>query len=154
MAAQYLGIDIAKHKFDVALLVEDLFKMNVFDNDNQGFDQLLSWLKTEGEISSCHACLESTGQYGEALAEFLFHHQITVSVVNPAQIKGFSISLLARNKTDKTDAQLIAKFCQATRPYYWQPEPTSIKELKALVRRLDDLKAIMQQEKIVWNLPV
>ncbi|MBS0351049.1 MAG: IS110 family transposase, partial [Proteobacteria bacterium] len=147
MVTHHLGIDIAKHKFDVALLVGDTFKMNAFENNSKGFEQLLAWLKTESNVSSCHACLESTGQYGDALAEFLFDHHITVSVVNPAQIKGFAISLLSRNKTDKTDAQLIAKFCKATNPYHWHPETTLIKELKALVRRVNDLKAIVQQEK-------
>ena len=41
MLTQYLGIDIAKHKFDVALLVGDTFKMNIFDNNHQHVGQKL-----------------------------------------------------------------------------------------------------------------
>jgi transposase len=38
-----------------------------------------------------------------------------VSVVNPARIKGFAQSELARNKTDRADAALLARFCAAMR---------------------------------------
>jgi len=71
---------------------------------------------------------------------------IKVSVVNPLRIKGFAQSHLTRNKTDKADAILIAKFCQAMRPTAWQPLPESIVKLQSLVRRLDDLQKLYYQE--------
>ncbi|EJC3639621.1 hypothetical protein MYX88_004806 [Salmonella enterica] len=37
--------------------------------------------------------MEATEIYWEALAEYLIHRGFTVSVVNPAQIKAFSMSL-------------------------------------------------------------
>ena len=55
--------------------------------------------------------MESTGNYGEPLAAYLFGLGYTISVVNPAQIKGFGRSELSRTKTDRADAQLIARFC-------------------------------------------
>ena len=60
--------------------------------------------------------MEATGIYGEALAEHLFDARLTISVVNPARIKGFAKSELLRSKTDKIDAGLIARFCYAMQP--------------------------------------
>ena len=73
-------------------------------------------------------------------------HGYVVSIVNPARIKGFALSELARTKTDKTAASLIARFCQAMAPAAWIPDPHEIRELKALVRRLEGLNEMRQQE--------
>ena len=40
-----LGIDIAKKKFDAALLRGGKFKTKVFDNSLTGFTALTAWLK-------------------------------------------------------------------------------------------------------------
>jgi transposase len=63
-----------------------------------------------------------------------------------AQIKGFAQSELVRNKTDKADSQLIARFCRAINPKPWQPKPLHVRELQALVRRLEALQDMLQQE--------
>lgn len=44
------------------------------------------------------------------LAEFLVAEGCTVSVVNPKRIKHYAKSPLSRNKTDKQDASVIARF--------------------------------------------
>ena len=93
-----------------------------------------------------HACLEATGQYGEAVAEYLYECGYQVSVVNPARIKRYGESKLHRNKTDKADAGLIAEFCQKENPAPWQPLSPEIKHLRALIRRLEDQKANLRQE--------
>jgi len=62
-----------------------------------------------------------------------------VSVVNPVRIKGFAQSELLRTKNDKQDAALIARFCESLSPSFWEPEPLSTRQLKAMVRRLDML---------------
>ncbi|MEE8428362.1 MAG: transposase, partial [Gammaproteobacteria bacterium] len=90
--------------------------------------------------------MESTNIYGEALAEVLYDHGYTVSIVNPARIKGFAQSELSRTKTDKADAKVIARFCLALAPAPWTPDPQEIRELKALVRRLESLVEMRQQE--------
>jgi len=110
-----LGIDLAKRKFDVALLNQGKYKTRVFDNTPAGYEQLLSWLNKQDALTA-HACMEATGEYGIELATFLHDHAITVSVVNPAQIKGFAQSELTRTKTDKADAKLIARFCRSHQP--------------------------------------
>ena len=69
-----------------------------------------------------------------------------VSVVNPARVKGFSMSRLSRVKTDKADCELIAYFCQAMQPDLWQPAPLHVQELQQWVRRLDSLITNKHQE--------
>ena len=70
----------------------------------------------------------------------------TVSIVNPARIKGFAQSELMRTKNDKVDAGLIARFCHAMHPDLWTPAPPEIRQLQALVRRVDALINMRTQE--------
>lgn len=133
-----LGIDIAKRTFDVALLRDTKLRHKKFNNNSSGFTQLESWLAKQGVVD-LHACLEATGNYGEALALHLHQAGHIVSIVNPARIKAFAQTELRRNKTDRADATLIAQFCQLHKPKPWAPAALEIRELQALVRHLDSL---------------
>lgn len=140
-----VGIDMSKKKFDAALFRNDKFKHKVFPNTKSGHEAILTWLQ-KNNVATAHVCMESTNVYGEALAEYLFDQSYTVSIVNPARIKGFAQSELSRTKTDKADAKVIARFCLALKPDAWSPDPQEIRELKALVRRLESLMEMKQQE--------
>ena len=142
----FLGIDIAKDTFDAALIKDQKKPRHKhFANTAAGRRQLLSWLQDHG-LQNVHACLEATGTYGEALALLLFETGHTVSVVNPARISAFAKSQLQRSKTDKADAQLIARFCQTQNPPAWTPPPVEVRELQALGRRLAALEEMRQME--------
>jgi len=80
------------------------------------------------------------------LALYLHDSGHTVSIVNPARIKGFAQSELLRTKNDKVDAGLIARFCLAMRPEPWEPPSAEIRALQALVRRADALVNMRTQE--------
>jgi transposase len=141
-----LGIDVAKAKIDVVLLNElQQEHSSVFANTPQGFEQLQRWLGKQSE-GALQACLEATGQYSDAIAEYLYQAGYEVSVVNPARIKAFAASRLSRQKTDQTDARLIALFCQSQQPERWTPPAPEQRVLQAMVRHLHDLKAMRQQE--------
>lgn len=141
-----LGIDVAKAKLDVALqLVDGKIRSKVVDNTPQGFAVLLTWLNKYG-VTDLHVCMEATGIYWEAVAEFLADVGHTVSIVNPAQIKAFGAAELVRTKTDQVDARLIARFCVAQRPEPWQAPSQAIRELRALVARRDALNTMRTQE--------
>jgi transposase len=140
MTEPTLGIDIAKLKFNVCLINQGgKLKHRVLPNTATGFEQLLEWLSKQG-VQRVHACLEATGTYGEALSLFLHEAGHTVSVVNPAAIKAFAGSRLSRTKTDQVDAELIARFCQAQGPPASTPLALEVRELQALVRRLEPLQ--------------
>jgi transposase len=140
-----LGIDIAKHKFDVALVLGGKIKNKVFDNTPAGFTALTDWL-TQHQAVHVHACMEATGNYWEALATYLVDARHEVSVVNPAQISAYAKSVLQRGKTDVQDARLIARYCEREQPMLWQPAPASQRELLQLVRQLQHLNEAYQAE--------
>lgn len=142
----YLGIDVAKAKLDCALrLPNGKYKHKVIENNQEGFAALIEWLGKQ-EAAHVHVCMEATGVYWEAVAEYLANQSMTVSVVNPAQIKAFGASRLVRSKTDRGDAQLIAAFCCERRPEAWQAPSKSEQELRALVLRLEALQTMRTQE--------
>lgn len=142
-----LGIDVAKAKLDCALrLPEGKIRHKVVENSAAGFQVLRSWLDKQGAVA-IHVCMEATGIYWEAAAEFLAAIEgIKVSVINPAQIKAFATSRMVRTKTDKADAKLIAEFCAERCPEAWQAPSAAEQALRALVLRLEALHAMHTQE--------
>jgi transposase len=132
-----LGIDISKDKFDVCLQTnatpEAAGQPAVFDNTPAGFKKLQRWLR-QHQATHCHACLEATSRYGDALALFLFERQHTVSIVNPRRIRHYADSLLVRTQHDALDAGIIARFCATQRPAAWQPAPPERRQLQDLTR--------------------
>jgi transposase len=144
-----LGIDVAKAKLDCALrMPEGKYKHKVVSNNLQGFEVLCEWLsKHTGQLPpTIHVCMEATGVYGEAAAEYLAAQGMIVSVVNPAQIKAFGSSRMVRTKTDKVDAKLIADFCFERQPAPWQAPSPGEQTLRAMVLRLDALQTMRTQE--------
>lgn len=141
-----LGVDVAKAKLDCALRMPDgKFKHKVIDNNLPGFQSLHEWL-VKHAATNVHVCMEATGIYWEAVAEYLAMQAIVVSVINPAQIKAFGASRMVRTKTDKVDAKLIAAFCFERRPEPWQASSPSKQALRAMVLRLDALQSMRTQE--------
>jgi len=145
MSGSILGVDIAKKKFEVALLINGKLKHKVFTNDEEGFEELELWLKKQG-ANHVHVCLEASSTYGDELAAYMHDAGHSVSIVNPARIKGFAQSELMRTKNDKVDAGLIARFCLAMHPEPWTPAPPEMRQLQSLVRRVDALINMRTQE--------
>jgi transposase len=143
-----LGLDIGKSKFDAHLLIDERSASIHLTNDQAGFDELHTWLERQnpGGQPALHACMEATGNYGLDLAVFLHGQGIKVSVINPKQIKAFGQAELRRNKTDKLDAALIARFCRTQNPGAWTPPLPHLRDLRELVRRCAALKTTRTQE--------
>lgn len=141
----YVGIDVAKETLQVCALGVSKIQKE-FANSQKGYKQLVNWLKRQGD-DAIFVGMEATGNYGEAVCEYLYEQQMTVSVINPARIKAYGKSQLKRHKTDAIDAELIADFCRTQEPTVWSPPPAEERELRTLVRHLDDLKALRQAEK-------
>jgi transposase len=69
-----------------------------------------------------------------------------ISVLNPAVTHAYAASRLARAKTDRIDAALIARYTATEQPAAWTPAPREVRELQALIRRLDALQGMRTQE--------
>jgi transposase len=148
---QVIGVDVAKASFDVAApLGNGKYRtLGGIANTTAGWKALLDWRQKHAPEAA--VCMEATGTYYEGMARALCEAGVLVFVVNPARIKAYGVSELSRTKTDRTDAKLIARFLLAQHgtqtylPPYVPPTPSEAK-LRALVRRLDDLKDMRQME--------
>ena len=149
MSLLHVGIDVSKLKLDCVLREPSgKTKHKVVENTLKGFVALLTWVKKESRAENpvLHVCMEATGKYWEAAAEFWADLGQTVSVINPGRIKAFGESQRLRTKTDKVDAKLIAQFCFERAPEPWQAPSPSERSLRAWVLRLDALQAMRTQE--------
>jgi transposase len=141
-----LGIDVSKATLHVALLLpQDKLRHKTFANASAGFRELAAWL-TRHTVDPVHACLEATGSYGDAIALFLHEAGHTVSVVNPSIIHAYAKVQLLRAKADPVDATTIVRYCAKEQPAPWTPLPAEVRQLQALVRRIDALQDMRVQE--------
>ena len=142
-----LGIDIGKTKFHVTLLFGDgTRRRKACANSPAGCADLLTWLARHG-AAHVHASLEATGTYGELLATTLVDAGHRVSLLNPAIVHHYAKSRLTRAKTDRVDADVLADYTAKEQPPCWTPLPREIRELQALVRRLDALLGMQTDER-------
>lgn len=144
-----VGVDVSKKKLDVAVLLADgKYRSKVFTNDFDGFDKLMQWMDAHipTGATDAHVCMEATGAYHEALALFLHDRKIALSVVNPLLAKRFMESERVRNKTDAGDAKALARFCAKTVPELWEAPSAGVRNLQALIARLDSLLEMKQAE--------
>lgn len=147
--SRIVGIDVAKRSFDLAMpLPNGKYRTKArLGNDAAGLAQLRQWLSVHATPDSW-VVMEATGVYHESVAGFVHGLGYRVSVLNPAQVASYARSQLQRVKTDRADAKLIATYGQrhADQLRAWQPDPPSLKRLRALVRRLQDLQEMAQME--------
>jgi transposase len=71
---------------------------------------------------------------------------MTVSLVNPAQIRSFAKGMAVLSKTDKIDAVLLARYGCLAQPKAWTPPAEHLIQLQALLARLDDLEGDLRRE--------
>jgi len=142
-----LGIDVSKLSLDACMITETVIAHHRVRNDEGGHRQLHAWARAFSP-QYC-ACLESTGSYGEAIAKYLFAEQVAVSVVNPSQTAAFAKAHLLRTKTDKVDAESIARFARAMllegQLPRFEARSEEQNELQELVRHRDALVTQRQQ---------
>lgn len=133
----YVGIDISKLTFDVAINYEDnKYKHYKFSNDLKGFKEFKELLSTEYYV----CVMEASGPYYLKLATYLFNKSIAVCVVNPLVIKRFCQMRMTRTKTDKKDSIMISAYGKTERPSFWKPEPDYVLELKQMLAYLEQLE--------------
>lgn len=144
-----VGIDISKASFHVAVKIKDTSARFIkeFDNDKQGFKAFHQWLKASSYTFPL-VCMESTGCYSAGLAKFLAKKaSITVCVANPRCVKHFGQARLARNKTDKADAKVIAEYASVMPQRAYTPPTKLAQTLKELTQLLHSLKGQKVQYK-------
>lgn len=130
-----IGIDISKASFDVSFRKEKgVYVYFKFSNDVNGFNKFHKYVD-----QSDHCVMEASGPYYLFLAHYFFEKGITVSVVNPLQVKHFVRMRMIKTKTDKKDAQLIAQYGESEVPGAWQPNQDQVVHLQQINTAVEGL---------------
>ncbi len=113
----------------------------------KGHQLLLKWLERRGfSAHDIHAIIEATGVYHEQLALALADAGVTVSIVNPAQVKNFGRGLAVRTKNDN-GFDCAARYGALVKPRPWQPPSPEIRTLKTFLARQNAVSQDLQRER-------
>lgn len=141
----YVGIDVAKDSFEVAVTGQS--QTLSLANDAVGHTQL-------GELLAPMAprliLMEATGGYEQDLALALAGAGLRVSVVNPRQARDFARCVGKLAKTDRIDAQALRGFASMLDAQGHEPRALADderRELTALVVRRRQLVAMLVSER-------
>jgi len=132
--ATYVGIDIAKHSFDMA--IDQRQNVQHFDNDASGIRMCGKHLQ---QLKPDLIVMEPTGGYERPLADKLRALDLPVAVVNARKIREFARAAGQLAKTDKLDALIIARFAAVLKPTPQEAIAPQAQALKDLVGRRHQL---------------
>ncbi len=138
----FVGIDVSKDTFDMD--TQPACFTGSFTNDAAGIEALVTLMRR------CHPqliVLESTGHLHEALVVALDDAGLPVFVANPRWVRHFAQGRGLLAKTDRIDAAVLALYAERVRPQVRPLPQAEQRRLQALVRRRDDLKAMIAAEK-------
>lgn len=138
----HVGIDVAK----LNLLVATAGQNRSYANDPSGHRRLLAWLQTLGAV---HVVLEATGGYERRLVAALQRHGVTVSVLNPRQVRDFARATGRLAKTDKIDARVLVEYAVALAPKptpSLSPQQVRLAELVRARRQLLAARGVQQNQ--------
>ena len=149
---QFLGIDVSKKRLHVAWLRDperQIVRSKAVDNTPEGHAQLLAWAERSASATPAQLCvaMEATGVYHEAAALFLHRAGARVIVANPLYIKRFAESHGFRTKNDRHDGRVLALYAHERRPEPWAPPPEPVRQLRALLARLQALEDDRRRER-------
>lgn len=148
METQYfLGIDVAKKKFNAALTLDGKnFHEVQIENQTKPIEVFFRSLKEQlSSLSNLIVCLEHTGIYCLPLLEYLVKNNVKVCVEPALQIK--QSQGMTRGKTDQVDSKRIALYAFKNRENlaFWKPQRDCVQKLRALLATRDRLVKIKVQ---------
>lgn len=142
----YVGIDVAKNSFEVAVTGE-VQTLNL-SNEEAGHAELCQLLIP---LAPRLVLLEATGGYEQNLALALAAAGLRVSVINPRQARDFARCMGRLAKTDRIDAQALRGFAALLDAQGHEPRALADeqqRELTALVVRRRQLVAMLVAERL------
>lgn len=151
----FVGIDISKASFDVALirglssenaasfnLIHRQFKQTLAD-----YRRMICWLQQQGISVNEETlfCMEDTGLYNHGLVNFLSNASAQLWVEMPLCIK--KSEEFSRESNDKIDAQKIARYAYRyqDKMQLWQPLDNVTMRLKNLIAQRDRIVKCIKQ---------
>lgn len=124
----WVGVDVSKSWLDIAIGSKGTpFRV---PNQPAGFTVMLDMLRSTAVAG---IVVESTGYYQRGMTTYLRKQGFPPSIVNPRQIKDYRKSGLKLAKTDRLDAQLLARFGEERQPPTMFPRNDAVQVLTDLV---------------------
>ena len=105
------GVDVAKDQLD--LFVDAVGRRLRVANDDAGVTLLVATLVAHKVRL---VVIEATGRYHRRAAAALLQAGVNVAVVNPQQVRAFARAAGRLEKTDRIDAEVLARFGRAMSP--------------------------------------
>ena len=130
----FIGIDISKEKFNYCIIDNcmNIINEGEIQMTQEGFNSLNDIINS---YKNSIIAIESTGSYHLNLLSFLISKKCTAALINPALIKKFTQTItLRKTKTDKIDANIIAKFILKSVEHITYFTPSGMNDIIALAR--------------------
>ncbi len=153
-----IGIDVSKNTLDATIFQSK--QHAVFTNDKSGYKGLLKWANTHLDDQVYFFCFENTGNYSLKLSVYLSSQKVLYVEESPLRIK--RSTGLTREKTDKLDSYMIARFGWIYREELTPStiKPKAYQELgrllalrDQLVRDRSGLKLTLKEQKHLLSSP-
>jgi transposase len=138
----FVGIDVAKAELVVSI-VPSMERFTVA-NDERGVRTLVDRLRG---LTPTLIVLEATGGYELLSVAALAAATLPVVVVNPRQVRDFAKATGQLAKTDRIDADILARFADVVRPAVRPIVDDTAHELEALLTRRRQLLEMLQAER-------
>ena len=125
----FYAADVASEHLDVSWRGHSGVKRLL--NEKASID---AWLRTVAPGSVI--AMESTGRYHEALAHAAHKRGLVVYLLNPRAVRKYAQGVGMRGKTDRLDAQVLARMVEREHGelHPWQPPSAAEAELQELLR--------------------
>ena len=130
LAHPVAGVDVSKRQLD--LFVDTVGRRLRVDNDDAGVARLVEELRA---YKVRLVVVEATGRYHRRVAAALLQAGINAAVVNPAHVRAFARASGRLEKTDRIDAEVLARFGRAMGPRVAVKVPENQAVLGELVSR-------------------
>lgn len=127
MTQPFIGIDVAKHRFDGASSSGPIIGVHVRE-----LDKLVDWV---AGFDPQMVVIEASGGYERDLVAALVEKNIPTAVVNPRQVRDYARATGQLAKTDIIDAKILAGFGEAIKPPIRDQNTPEHKVLRDLIGR-------------------
>jgi transposase len=138
----FAGIDVSKAVLDTGFFPAG--PPGQYANDEAGIARCIEELVT---LSPVLVVIEATGGLETPFAVMARAAGLQVAVVNPRQVRDFARATGVLAKTDRLDADVLARFAAVIRPQVRPSPDKETRDLAELVARRRQLVAMRAQEK-------
>ena len=138
---QWVGIDVSKANLDVCVLPSGSHWQVTYSQAQ--VDALVEQLAA---LAPQRIVLEASGGHEAAVVAALVDRHLPIVVANPRQVRDFARAVGQLAKTDRIDAQILARFGEAIRPEIRPLPDATTRAVRALVSRRRQLQEMLTAE--------